>query len=200
MSRDRVRNKHNKKSKRVILVAYEGKTEKKYLKSFSGRDKDYNIETVRGNETDPVNLVKQTIRDVKNNSLNLDEDDRAYCLIDTDTDVSKNRQINEAIKLAKNYGIIVVTSSPCIELWFCLHFRYSTRYMDSFTATERLRGHVENYKKGYNIYPEIVDNTKTAIKNAKKLAEFQKSQQKSPQTVECNPHTEVYKIIEEFIS
>ena len=67
MSRDRSRNNHNRKSKRVVLVAYEGenKTEKNYLSNFSGRDKDYIIKPVPGNETDPVNLVKQTVQKVQ---------------------------------------------------------------------------------------------------------------------------------------
>ena len=67
MSRDRSRNNHNRKSKRVVLVAYEGenKTEKNYLSNFSGRDKDYIIKRVPGNETDPVNLVKQTVQKVQ---------------------------------------------------------------------------------------------------------------------------------------
>lgn len=68
MSRDRSRNNHNRKSKRVVLVAYEGenKTEKNYLNNFSSRDKDYIIKPVPGNETDPVNLVKQTIQKAQN--------------------------------------------------------------------------------------------------------------------------------------
>lgn len=60
MSRDRSRNNHNRKSKRVVLVAYEGenKTEKNYFDNFLGRDKNYIIKSVPGNETDPINLVK----------------------------------------------------------------------------------------------------------------------------------------------
>lgn len=60
MSRDRTRNNHNRKSKRVVLVAYEGenKTEKNYFDNFLGRDKNYIIKSVPGNETDPINLVK----------------------------------------------------------------------------------------------------------------------------------------------
>ena len=64
MSKDRRRNTHSRKSKKVILVAYEGnnKTEKNYFKNFSGREKNYVIEVVPGNETDPENLVRQTIQ------------------------------------------------------------------------------------------------------------------------------------------
>ena len=49
MSRDRSRNNYNRKSKRVILVTYEGgnKTENNYISNFSGRDKDYIIKTIK---------------------------------------------------------------------------------------------------------------------------------------------------------
>ena len=92
MSRDRSRNNHNHKSKRVVLVAYEGenKTEKNYLSNFSGRDKDYIIKPVPGNETDPVNLVKQTVQKVQDLSLDLLEDDKAYCIFDADMKPEKN--------------------------------------------------------------------------------------------------------------
>lgn len=108
MKRDRSRNNHNRKSKRVVLVAYEGenKTEKNYLSNFSGRDKDYIIKQVPGNETDPVNLVRQTIQKVHDLSLYLLEDDKAYCIFDTDMKPEKNIKIDEAIKLAKDNNII----------------------------------------------------------------------------------------------
>ena len=57
MSKDRRRNKNNRKSKRVILVSVEGKnkTEKNYINNFSSREKDFVIKVVPGNETDPIN-------------------------------------------------------------------------------------------------------------------------------------------------
>jgi len=68
MNQDRKRNRNIRKSKRAILVAYEGKnkTEKNYFDSFKGIDKNYTIKIVPGNETDPINLVRQTIKKLKN--------------------------------------------------------------------------------------------------------------------------------------
>lgn len=67
INRDRKRNRKVRKSKRVILVAYEGKNkiERNYFDSFKGIDKNYTIKVAPGNETDPVNLVKQTIERAK---------------------------------------------------------------------------------------------------------------------------------------
>lgn len=78
MSSDRQRNKRDIKSKRVILVALEGKnkTEKNYFDNFNNRDKNYVIKTVPGNETDPVNLVKQAVK--TSYKLSLNEDDKIF--------------------------------------------------------------------------------------------------------------------------
>ena len=199
-SRDRRRNRNDRKSKRVILVAYEGKnkTERNYFDSFKGMDKDYTIKVVPGNETDPVNLVKQTIEKIKELKLVLEDDDRAFCIFDTDVNPSKNIQIKEAIKLAKNDNVVVITSSPCIETWFLLHYEYTTANMNSEDVIKRLKGHYQKYTKNCNIYPIIYDKTKIACENAKKLEKYQSDNDRDIQTVEANPHSNVYQIIEEL--
>lgn len=91
MSNDRERNVHNRKPKKIILLAYEGanKTEKNYFDNFMTREGKFIIKTVPGNETDPENLVKQTIKKVKDLDLDLESDDKAYCIFDTDTKKEK---------------------------------------------------------------------------------------------------------------
>ena len=201
MSRDRSRNKYNRKSKRVVLVSYEGenKTEKNYLSNFSGRDKDYIIKPVPGNETDPINLVRQTIQKVKDLSLDLSEDDKAYCVFDTDTKPEKNIQIESAINLAKDNDIIPIVSAPCVELWFLLHYEYTTAFINSNDVIERLKKHYPKYEKNCNIYSEIKDRVDIAIKNSKKLEKYQKQNNKKLQTVDANPYTEMYKLVEELM-
>ena len=202
MSKERLRNRSIRKSKRVILISLEGKnkTEKTYFENFNCREKEYIIKVVPGNETDPANLVNQTIKKVKDLKLNLDDDDRAFCIFDTDTDSSKNLQIDEAIKNADKYNIKVVTTSPCIELWFLLHYTYTTSSMDNVTIINRLKKYCPKYSKNYNIYPTICNKTKSAYNNAIKLEKYQKSNNRNIQHVESNPHSEVYKIIEELES
>lgn len=201
MNRDRSRNKYNRKSKRVVLIAYEGenKTEKNYLSNFSGRDKDYIIKPVPGNETDPINLVRQTIQKVKDLSLDLSEDDKAYCVFDTDTKPEKNIQIESAIKLAKDNDIIPIVSAPCVELWFLLHYEYTTAVINSNDVIERLKKHYPKYEKNCIIYSEIKDRVDIAIKNSKKLEKYQKQNNKKLQTVDANPYTEMYKLVEELM-
>ena len=199
-SRDRQRNRNGRRSKRVILVAYEGKnkTERNYFDSFKGIDKNYTIKVVPGNETDPVNLVKQTIDKAKELRLVLEDDDRAFCIFDTDVNPSKNTQIKEAIKLAQNNSVVVITSSPCIETWFLLHYEYTTANMNSDAVIKRLKEHFPKYTKNCNMYPIIVDKTKEAYDNAKKLEKYQKENNRDIQSVEANPHSDVYQIIDEL--
>ena len=200
MNRDRQRGKYNRKSKRVILVSYEGnnKTERYYFDSFKGIDKNYTIKTVPGNETDPVSLVKQTINKVKELRLDLSKDDKAYCIFDTDIDLKKNVQIRKAIELGKLNNICIITSSPCIEFWFLIHYEYTTKYLTNNDAIKRLKEYCSDYSKNCNMYSILYSKLNTAIENAKKLEKFHLSNNISIQTVEANPHTDVYLIVEEL--
>ena len=197
----RRRNINSRKSKKVILVAFEGKnkTENNYFSNYRLRDKDYIIKLVPGNETDPINLVNKTIVKVKELGLNLEENDRAYCIFDTDLDERKNMQIIKARKLAKKYHIIMITSNPCIELWFLLHFEYTTAWLSNNDVINKLKKYYPKYEKNINIFSEIKDKVSEAIKNAKKLESFQLDNNKIIGMVDANPSTEMYKIVEELI-
>lgn len=200
MSKDRTRNKSNRRAKRVILIACEGKnkTERNYFNGFAGRDKDYVIKIVPGNETDPVSLVKQTINKLHDYSLNIKDDDRAFCVFDTDTDMRKNTQINAAVKLARDNGINVITSCPCIELWFLLHFEYTTAFLDNSMVLSKLKKYIPEYMKNYNIYPKISRYMFDAIKHAQRLEKYQLGLNRKIISVGANPHSDVYKVLNEF--
>lgn len=184
----------------MILIALEGKnkTEKNYFENFNSRDKNYIIKVVPGNETDPINLVEQTKKKVNELELNLNDDDRAFCIFDTDTDVRKNAQIDEAINIANEHGIKVITSSPCIELWFLLHYTYTTSNMNNNAVMDKLKKYCSKYNKNFAIYPIIYGKTKFACSNARKLEKYQKENNRNINHVEANPHSEIYKIIDEL--
>ncbi len=118
--------------------------------------------------------------------------------MDTDTDPNKMKQIKEAAQLAGENRIAFIVSCPCIELWFLLHFGYTSAYMDNNQVIAKLKEYYPEYEKNRDIYSKIFDKTMTAIKNAKKLEKYQIDKGNYIQTVEGNPHTEVYKVIEEI--
>ncbi len=198
ISSDRVRKVRKQKSK--ILIAAEGKnkTEKTYFSNFENGKKPYNITYARGNNTDPLKLVKMLIKEIDNLKLDLQDDDIAYCIFDTDVDPNKNKIIEEAIQLAKTHNIKIITSSPCFELWFLLHYEYTTSSMNNEDVIKRLKSHYSKYSKNCNIYPVISSKTKIAYDSAKKLEKYQIDNSRNIKSVEANPHTEVYQIIDEL--
>ena len=196
ISNDRVRKVKKQKSK--ILIAAEGKnkTEKTYFSNFEDGKKSYNITYARGNNTDPLKLVKMLIKEIDELKLDLQDDDVAYCIFDTDVDPNKNKIIEEAIQLARKNNIKIITSSPCFELWFLLHYDYTTANMDSEEVIKRLKEYYPKYEKSINIYPDIIKEIDLAIDRAKKLEKYQTDNNRRIGTVEANPNTEVYKIVE----
>ena len=196
ISNDRVRKVRKQKSK--ILIAAEGKnkTEKTYFSNFEDGKKTYNITYARGNNTDPLKLVKMLIKEIDELKLDLQDDDVAYCIFDTDVDTNKNKIIEEAIQLARKNNIKIITSSPCFELWFLLHYDYTTANMDSEEVIKRLKEYYPKYEKNINSYPDIIKEIDLAIDRAKKLEKYQTDNNRRIGTVEANPNTEVYKIVE----
>ena len=198
ISSDRVRKVRKQKSK--ILIAAEGKnkTEKIYFSNFENGKKPYNITYARGNNTDPLKLVKMLIKEIDNLKLDLQDDDIAYCIFDTDVDPNKNKIIEETIQLAKTHNIKIITSSPCFELWFLLHYEYTTASMNNEDVIKRLKSHYSKYSKNCNIYPVISSKTKIAYDSAKKLEKYQIDNSRNIKSVDANPHTDVYQIIDEL--
>ena len=123
----------------------------------------------------------------------------AFCVFDTDEDPNKNKLIIEAKKYAELKGIKMITSAPCIELWFLLHFECTTASLSNDEVIKRLKQHYQKYEKNINIYPEINNNVNEAKKRAKKIEKYQLDNGKLIGTVEANPNTEMYKIVEYLI-
>lgn len=183
--------------KKQILIAVEGnnKTEKLYFNNFDKRNVNYRINYAKGNETDPLNLVKHLINEIHNMDLNLQAGDKAFCVFDIDDKIAKSRIIKAALVLAKKNNIEVITSTPCFELWFLLHFTYSTAYVNNNQVIKQLRKYL-NYEKNMDIYNKINLKINDAIINAKKLENYQITNNKVIGDVNVNPNTEVYKLVE----
>ena len=192
------RGKKTRQRKFVILIASEGKnkTEKNYFHNFQKSKSPYNIVFANGNDTDPLRMVNLLIKQIKKYNLDLAGKDKAYCIFDTDINPTKNKMIRDAKALAKENNIIVITSSPCIEYWFYLHFDYTTASLTNKEVIKKLKKFYPKYVKNLDIYPDIVDKTDIAIKWAKKAIKFQIDNNKEIGTIEANPCTEIYKIIE----
>lgn len=180
----------------IVLFAAEGdnKTESIYLQNFQGKNRPRIIPT-SGNRTDPVKMMKQLIKEAREKGLSVRDGDRAFCIIDTDTDKGKQSQIDAVCKMETDL-VKVITSSPCFEEWFLCHYRWSTGYQTSSAAVEELKALCPSYKKSSNIYPLIKGKQDTAIQNATRLEQYHHEQGRSEHSVDSNPSSEMYKVIE----
>ena len=190
-----------RKRKNKILIAVEGtnKTEKIYFSNFDDGKKTYTITIAKGNDTDPLGMIKLLSKEMDKRDIDLSNGDIAFCVFDTDINPKKNKIIKDAINLAKEKGIRIITSTPCVELWFLLHFEYTTARLSNNSVMKRLKKYLPKYEKNINIFSDIKDKVYEAIERAKRLESFQLQNNKTIGMVEANPSTEMYKIVEELI-
>lgn len=196
ISSDRVQKFRKTKNKIIIAVEGANKTEKIYFDNFDDGKKDYSITIAKGNDTDPLKLVKSLYKEINKLGVDLSNGDKAFCVFDTDVDINKNRIINEAREYVKDKNIQIITSTPCVELWFLLHYEYTTANLSNNDVMKKLKGHCPKYEKNVNIFSIINDNVDVAISRAKKLEQYQSDNDRKIGTVEANPCTEMYKIVE----
>lgn len=194
------RNTSARKRKCIFVISTEGKnkTEKLYFKQLNN-DK-VRIHFSKGGSTDPVNMISELVGECERIDFDPSLGDKAYCVIDSDFLESKNQQLSIADKKANKDGIQVIVSGPCFEIWYLSHFAFSTKSYDSNEdVIQELRKYIPDYDKAKaEIYEELLPKQAYAVKNAKKLENFNYQNGKKPHTVEFMPSTEVYKIIEAF--
>lgn len=188
-----------KKRKPIMLIATEGKnkTETLYFNSYNLISK-YSIVFCKGNDTDPLNMIK-VLQNEKKKIKEPGIEDKAYCIIDMDIGCSKNKQIMQAEVKAKKANIELIISNPCFEIWYLCHFIYSTKlYNSNDEVINELKKYISNYDKNINIFNKLEGNTNVAISNAKKLERHHKELGRVEHSLENNPSTDVYKIVKEI--
>lgn len=195
-----------RKRRSIILIGLEGKnqTEKNYFKNY--KSTNYTISFPTDEYTDPVGIINKLNNYAKQKEIDINEDNnKIYCIFDTDTDKIKNKQIKEAMKIAKKNGIEIILSNPCFEDWFLCHFKYSTRELNNKEIIKELNKFIKpilntEYEKNIDIYNILKDKTDIAINNAKKQCKHQNNLKKDLYSVEANPSTMVYNIVEDLIN
>lgn len=197
----RKRNIAQRKRNPFVIIGCEGrnKTEKLYFNNFNSRK--CIIKFSKGNSTDPKGIVQDLINFIRNNEIKLEQDDKVYAVFDTDVGQNKQQQIEEARRLAKGSRVEIITSTPTFELWFLLHFGFTTKAFSSNKALQdELKSKISNYSKSDNTYFDVKDLTGQAIENAKRLEQYQLNEGQSLDSEKCNPYTGVYKVTEELIN
>jgi len=187
--------------KDLALVVTEGeKTEPLYLNAFRQEKRlaTATIKVVPSNRgSDPVSVVRYALElreENKKLSRKTGEPkfDRVYCLIDRD----QHANFHEAVQLARSRGIWLVRSIPCFEVWFLLHFDYSSApYPTCADLIQRLRTFLPGYTKCQDVFSKVWDKSEVAIQHSQTLYLEQK-QHCDIENGEPNPFTEMHSLVE----
>lgn len=194
------RNVVNRQRKPVMIITAEGKnkTERLYFNSFQEQHGKYAIRFVNtGHDTDPAGMLKSMETYWKNNELSLKYGDKAYIVLDMDCSAEKIKLVKELQKTSKN--IRFIASNPCIEVWFILHFAYTThQFKDSREPKRELARYIPGYQESTDVSAIIRSRLSEAQKNVEKLYAYYQSINTNWGDVECNPMTDVLEILKEL--
>jgi len=121
----------------VVIVCEGKKTEPTYFEHFRGRHKPIKIEIVTnaaGKNYDAI--IAEAIKAKDKYVTGTESSYSVWCVSDVDVDYNtpdsqsaKNARLKKYSKDASRNGFKIVLSNPCFELWFLLHFAYSTGYI-----------------------------------------------------------------------
>lgn len=189
-----------RRQKPIILIIAEGKnvTESQYFKSFQKENANYNIKIlIPGHTTDPVGMQKKIDKFWQENDMSEEKGDKAYIVLDLDCDENKANLIKKLSKKSEISTFII--SNPCFEVWFLLHFRYSTKeYHNSPETVKDLKNYIPNYEKNTDVAPIIENSIEKALKNAGRLEKHFDELGYDWPSNKCNPRTDVSIIIEKI--
>lgn len=192
------RGKVSRKTKKIILIGAEGKnqTERKYYKAFNQVQSEYKIMAGKGNNTDPVGVVEDLLKSAKQEELDLKDGDMLACFIDVDFKNGRDQELRAAMKLARQNNISVFLSNPCFEIWYLLHFRYSTKlYGSNEEVIKELSSYISDYSKSKDVYDVIENKIDQALLNTKRLESYHLENGTNDRLKKL-PSTEAYKLIE----
>lgn len=193
------RNVVKRKRKPVMLITAEGrnKTEKQYFNSFQDQHGKYSIRFATGLETDPVGMLKAMEKAWKKNELSEKDGDKAYIVLDMDCKPEKIQLVKGLQKKAKNIRFIV--SNPCIEVWFILHFIYTThQFKDSKEPKKELAKYILGYEESMDISAILRPMLNNAEKHLEQLKGYYETLGVIWGDADCNPMTDIIEVLEEL--
>lgn len=192
------RNSQIRKPKPLVLIIAEGRnvTETLYFKQFQKQHANYNIRIIMpGSFTDPAGMHRKLEEYWDHKGLSAENGDLGFVVLDLDCNDDKGKLIEKLENNAKNTRFIV--SNPCFEVWYLLHFRYSTHiFTNGNEVVRELKNHIAAYEKNMDVSEILEDKMDTALVNAERLtAYFEEMGYKWPSN-ECNPRTDVPVLID----
>jgi hypothetical protein len=184
-----------RKIKKSMLIVVEGETELIYFDQLKSeyRLANLSIKPRLSPRKDPENIVKRAIKENQRGDF-----DFTWCIFDLDTIEQNKEKYRKAIAIAKKKKYYIANSFPCFEIWFLLHFNFSTKYYANYEQLKiDLCKHIDDYCKDQkyliqkNLYRHLSDKLQQAMENSKKLEEYNEANE-----IELGTRCEIYKIIE----
>ena len=195
------KSKGRKPEKRILVICASEKTEpiyfdayRKHLKSTGIHIEGMTIYSTKAKYQLPSKLLEFALLKMKEYDLDIASGDTIWCIFDFD-DFGKN--IRESVIKKKYRNIEKIVSSRCFELWYLLHFEYTTSHIQRTEDLEKaLTRHFGNrYEKNKNYFDQLNKHQETAIDNAKRLERFHEENGCKPYEETYNPSTNVYKLV-----
>jgi len=181
---------------RVLIVCEGGKTEPIYFEALRKHRRLTATEvrvcpSERGSH--PKSVVEcavQLVNDAKQTEhVSGDPYEAVWCVFDRDS----HANIHEAIDRADAREFRLAYSNPCFELWYLLHYEYTTAHINSRTALSKVNKRIPEYGKSANVYDQLIALQSAAMSNAEKLKQHHESS--GGLNRESNPHTTVDELV-----
>lgn len=189
-----------KTPKPLLLLIAEGRnvTETQYFRQFQQQHSSFNIKILTpGSATDPEKMLETLERYWKQYDMSYARGDQGYVVLDLDCNEEKAHLINKLENGNKIARFIV--SNPCFEIWFVLHYRFSTHvYSDGNEVIKDLKKYIPEYQKNSDVTGALSGKLDTAMENARKLVDYYEEMGYQWPSNKCNPRTDVPEIIHEI--
>ena len=182
--------------KPCFLVVTEGEvTEKEYIEGFADACRNprvkVEIASKHGVPKTLVEIAKGRKREAEEDAAREKDDNLAYEEVWCVFDIDEHPNVGDAKEMARDNGIRVAISNPCIELWLLLHFRDNPGAKDRVKTKTMLKKHVPGYDKHVE-YSTYSAGYPQAVVRARRMDEAADEAGESGR----NPTTDVYKLTE----
>lgn len=183
--------------KKTLLIICEGETEKIYFENLKAAERKTEINLkpeLPGHRTDCLNIVERAIKQKDNY-------DQVWCVFDLDAAHKDVEKYRKAVERANNEKIERLESYPCFEVWFLLHFLYTTRtFTDCKQVIQGLKKHIKDYSKRQeyhfrkNLYVELRPKLLDAMKNSLRLEKYNLEN-----SIIDGTRSDIYKVVEKIL-
>ncbi len=175
--------KNRTKRKDTFAIIVDGETEVWYFQMLKRNEPDLKV------NIEPKIPQKKELSEQYKKVLELKEDyTKVFWIIDLDVIIKESKQTKKGVKskiqelkeylinLEKFKNIILIFNNPCLEFWFLLHYKQTTKYFPKCSKVVRqLKIHLSDYEKtqkyftkqGNDIYLKLKPKLSKAIENTK---------------------------------